>query len=85
VEDGITFDPVTVTGEKIKEDQEYEGVRIKLTGRLDTIPILVQIDIGFGDAVRDFQIKKYPMTYCGVGVSPALDLGQARCPPHKIV
>jgi hypothetical protein len=24
--------------------------------------------------VRDFQIKKYPITYCGVGVSPALDL-----------
>ncbi|BAZ19476.1 hypothetical protein NIES4073_03460 (plasmid) [Kalymmatonema gypsitolerans NIES-4073] len=49
--DGITFEPETVTGEKIKEDQEYEGVRIKLIGRLDIIPISVQIDIGFGDAV----------------------------------
>lgn len=50
-EDGMTFGPETVTGEKIKEDQEYEGVRIKLRGQLDTVTILVQIDIGFGDAV----------------------------------
>ncbi|MBE9210577.1 nucleotidyl transferase AbiEii/AbiGii toxin family protein [Nostoc sp. LEGE 06077] len=49
--DGIIFEPETVTGEKIKEDQEYEGVRIKVIGRLDGIPLPVQIDIGFGDAV----------------------------------
>lgn len=50
-EDGIAFKPETVTGEKIKEDQEYEGVRIKLTGQLASIMIQIQIDIGFGDAV----------------------------------
>ena len=33
-EDGIVFQAETVKGEKIKEDQEYEGVRIKLTGKL---------------------------------------------------
>lgn len=50
-DDGITFGSETVKGEKIKQDQEYEGVRIKLTGQLDATNIKVQIDIGFGDAV----------------------------------
>lgn len=49
--DGIVFEQETVKGEKIKEEQEYEGVRIKLTGKLALINIQVQIDIGFGDAV----------------------------------
>ena len=51
VEDGIIFLPDSVTGELIKEDQEYEGVRIKLKGQLSKIEIPIQVDIGFGDAV----------------------------------
>ena len=35
----------------LKEEQEYEGVRIKLKGKLALINIQVQIDVGFGDAV----------------------------------
>jgi predicted nucleotidyltransferase component of viral defense system len=50
-EDGIVFLEETVRAEKIKEEQEYEGVRIKLKGQLAAIDILVQVDIGFGDAV----------------------------------
>ena len=49
--DGIEFKNDTVRGEQIKEDQEYEGVRIKLTAILFTAQIPIQIDIGFGDAV----------------------------------
>jgi predicted nucleotidyltransferase component of viral defense system len=50
-EDGIVFLEETVRAEKIKEEQEYEGVRIKLTGQLAATNISVQVDIGFGDAV----------------------------------
>ncbi|MBD2692570.1 nucleotidyl transferase AbiEii/AbiGii toxin family protein [Anabaena catenula] len=50
-EDGIIFLPESVKGELIKEDQEYEGVRIKLKGQLVKIEISIQVDIGFGDAV----------------------------------
>jgi predicted nucleotidyltransferase component of viral defense system len=50
-DDGIVFKQETVKGEKIKEEQEYEGVRIKLKGKLASINIQVQIDVGFGDAV----------------------------------
>ncbi|GAB1538292.1 nucleotidyl transferase AbiEii/AbiGii toxin family protein [Scytonema sp. NUACC21] len=50
-QDGILFQEETVVGEKIKEDQEYEGVRIKLKGILSNTPVPLQIDVGFGDAV----------------------------------
>jgi predicted nucleotidyltransferase component of viral defense system len=50
-QDGISFQEGTVTGEKIKQDQEYEGVRINLLAMLDSTKISIQVDIGFGDVV----------------------------------
>jgi hypothetical protein len=49
--DGIIFDKNSVSGKRITEDAEYEGVRIKLRGGLDTVRIRIQVDIGFGDVV----------------------------------
>ena len=49
--DGLVFDAKTVTAQKIKEDADYEGVRVKFTGFLDRSRISMQIDVGFGDAV----------------------------------
>ncbi|MEP1306170.1 MAG: nucleotidyl transferase AbiEii/AbiGii toxin family protein, partial [Balneola sp.] len=40
-----------VKGEEIREDQAYQGVRIKFTGKLGNAKVTMQIDIGFGDAV----------------------------------
>lgn len=51
-EDGVEFDTKTVKGERIKEEQEYEGVRLKVEGKLDSARLTVQIDIGFGDAIN---------------------------------
>src|SRR5262249_4978122 len=50
-EDGVVFDPESVKGERIKEDQDYEGVRIKCLARLASARVSLQIDVGFGDAV----------------------------------
>jgi predicted nucleotidyltransferase component of viral defense system len=50
-EDGIVFDSESVEGTKIKEEDEYDGVRIKLLAELAGARIPMQIDIGFGDAV----------------------------------
>ena len=50
-EDGIVFDPKSIKATKIKEDADYEGVRIKLEGKLGTARTPIQIDIGFGDVV----------------------------------
>ena len=49
--DGIVFDSESVEGTRIKEDDEYDGVRIKLIAELAGARIPMQIDIGFGDAV----------------------------------
>jgi predicted nucleotidyltransferase component of viral defense system len=51
--DGLDFQAATVRGEQIREDQEYEGVRIKLNCYLTGTPtrLDIQVDIGFGDAV----------------------------------
>ncbi len=49
--DGLEFVTDTVRGGRIKEDQEYEGVRVNLQARLEQARISLQVDIGFGDAV----------------------------------
>ena len=50
-DDGLNFDTSSVAGERIKEDADYEGVRIRFTGFLGNARIPMQLDIGFGDAV----------------------------------
>jgi predicted nucleotidyltransferase component of viral defense system len=50
-DDGLRFDPASVHGGRIKEDQEYEGLRIGCVALLERARIPLQIDIGFGDAV----------------------------------
>lgn len=49
--DGLVFDPTSVAGARIREDQAYEGVRITLHARLTNARIRLQIDVGFGDVV----------------------------------
>ncbi|MBI5490296.1 MAG: nucleotidyl transferase AbiEii/AbiGii toxin family protein [Deltaproteobacteria bacterium] len=51
-DDGISFDDGSVRAERIREDQIYEGLRVRVAGRVGTARIQLQIDIGFGDAVR---------------------------------
>lgn len=51
VADGITFDPDSVRAQAIREPNEYDGVRVKMTAFLDTAQILVHVDVGFGDII----------------------------------
>jgi predicted nucleotidyltransferase component of viral defense system len=50
-DDGLVFDAASVWGEQIREDQEYEGLRIHCIARLERAKAPLQIDIGFGDAI----------------------------------
>jgi hypothetical protein len=50
-DDGIIFDATTVTATRIKEEANYEGIRVHLTGKLGSAHLHLQVDIGFGDAV----------------------------------
>lgn len=59
--DGLEFLPRTVAGSRIREDQEYQGVRLKFEARLAAAIIPIQVDIGFGDAVvPNPEVAEYP-------------------------
>jgi len=50
-EDGIIFDPDSITVEPITEDADYEGLRVRFRGHCDAARLTIQLDIGFGDKV----------------------------------
>lgn len=52
VEDGILYLAETVKAEVIREENEYDGVRIKLEFRIGRTGQYLQVDIGFGDSVN---------------------------------
>lgn len=59
--DGLTFDPASIVGEKIKEEEKYEGVRVRFKGYLGNARVNMQIDIGFADVVTPHtEIVEYP-------------------------
>lgn len=49
--DGLTFEPESIQSERITEDADYKGVRIRFRGRLDSTRVNVQVDLGFGDII----------------------------------
>ena len=49
--DGLVFDGESLAVGRIKEDQFYEGIRVRLACYLEKTRIPLQVDIGFGDAV----------------------------------
>jgi len=49
--DGLVFLSNTVAAERITEEADYEGVRIKFAGMLGNARVTMQTDIGFGDIV----------------------------------
>ncbi len=51
VDDGIVFDPASVSVEDIRKDAGYAGARVLITGEIAKARCKTQIDIGFGDAV----------------------------------
>jgi len=50
-EDGVQFLAETVKAEPVREDEEYQGIRVTVVALIAGARISVQIDIGFGDAV----------------------------------
>jgi hypothetical protein len=59
--DGIVFDPDSVQGRVIKEDADYEGVRVTFQASLDKALVRTQLDLGFGDVVTPAPvITEYP-------------------------
>ena len=60
-DDGLKFDPDTVKAQRIKEDADYEGVRIRFRGQLGNARISMQMDVGFGDLIHPGSVQAdYP-------------------------
>ena len=50
-EDGINFDTSSVSGEAIALEKQYQGVRVRVRGKLGNARLSLQLDFGFGDVV----------------------------------
>jgi predicted nucleotidyltransferase component of viral defense system len=50
-DDAVTFDIADLTVDRIRDHQEYGGLRLKTTAVVDGARVRVIVDIGFGDAV----------------------------------
>lgn len=49
--DGLTFDPSSLHSERIKEEADYQGMRLRFLAYLGKAKINLQIDLAFGDSV----------------------------------
>lgn len=50
-DDGVKFNPLSITSERTKEDADYEGIRLKIDATLGQARKRLQMDIGFGDII----------------------------------
>lgn len=62
VDDGIVFDPATVSVEEIRKEAGYAGARVLIGAELARARVRTQVDVGFGDAVTPAPIEAtYPV------------------------
>lgn len=50
-DDGLLFDPSTVSITTAREDEKYAGLRVVFQASLGKVVIPMQVDIGFGDVI----------------------------------
>jgi len=79
-EDGIIFDPRSVSLEETQIDADYQGIRVKVTALLERSRIPVQIDIGFSDELAS---KAEPIEY--PSILPDLETTQMKGYPKEAV
>ena len=61
-EDEVTFNPESVVGELITQQDKYNGVRLYIDAAFHTVRQRIQIDVGFGDIVIPVvQELEYPI------------------------
>lgn len=62
IDDGIIYLAETVKAEVIREENEYDGIRIKLAFRIGRTGQYLQVDIGFG-GFRESSSHGNPISY----------------------
>ncbi|MGH3429302.1 MAG: nucleotidyl transferase AbiEii/AbiGii toxin family protein [Mycobacteriales bacterium] len=64
--DGFVFDLATIRGETIRDEDDYPGVRVSLTGRLAAAAIIFHLDVNFGDPIwPEPAVTKLPLLLGG--------------------
>lgn len=59
--DGVTFDADALKVDRIREETEYGGLRLRTTASISGARIALTIDVGFGDSVEPgVEILDYP-------------------------
>jgi hypothetical protein len=51
LEDGLKFDPNSAVGEPIRDEADYNGVRVKITAQLAKARVALHVDVNFGDPI----------------------------------
>ena len=78
LEDGLDFDSESLTGEPIRDEADYSGVRLKITAGLGPARIALHVDVNFGDPIwpapstaelprllgGTLQLSGYPIIWC---------------------
>jgi predicted nucleotidyltransferase component of viral defense system len=60
-DDGLTFLPDKIRVERIRDEEAYEGVRVRMEARLGNVRVPLQIDVGLGDTiVPESEEVEYP-------------------------
>ena len=67
-DDGLIFNKESVTVTQIREESVYDGVRIIVRVILGSMPIRLQVDVGFGDQiVPSPQLAEFPALFAEHG------------------
>jgi len=60
--DGVVFDPHTLRVDRVRDDRDYGGLRLRTIAEVDGARISLTIDIGFGDALEPgTEVVEYPV------------------------
>jgi predicted nucleotidyltransferase component of viral defense system len=59
--DGLNFPIDRIRADRIRDEEEYEGVRVLMEARLGAAQISLQVDVGFGDVILPGPVEvEYP-------------------------
>lgn len=70
--DGVVFNINKLDSAPIQENNNYQGLRITCEAHLDTIKQMIQVDIGFGDAITPGPIQMNFPTILGDSTEPTV-------------
>jgi predicted nucleotidyltransferase component of viral defense system len=66
IDDGVIFEPDTLTTVAIRQDDEYHGQRLAMNATLSRARLKLQLDVSFGDPVTpDAVLIEYPQYLTG--------------------